>query len=69
MVLISAIKHLIAAGQPVTRAAMREQVQRIQYTGVIGPISFDEHGDITHGIFTMYTVHAGQWVYFRQVNA
>jgi len=41
MVLITAIKHLIQAGQPVTREAMIEQVQHIQYAGVIGPISFD----------------------------
>jgi len=69
MVLITAIKQLIEAGQPVTRAAMLEQVQHIQYAGVIGPISFDENGDITHGVFTMYTVQAGQWVYFQQLSA
>jgi branched-chain amino acid transport system substrate-binding protein len=69
MVLITAIKQLIQAGQPVTRAAMLEQVQHIQYAGVIGPISFDENGDITHGVFTMYTVQAGQWVYFQQLSA
>jgi branched-chain amino acid transport system substrate-binding protein len=69
MVLITAIKQTIQAGQPVTRAAVLEQVRHIQYTGVIGPISFDEHGDIEHGTFTMYTVQAGQWVYFQQLSA
>jgi branched-chain amino acid transport system substrate-binding protein len=69
MVLITAIKQVIQAGQPVTRAAVLEQVRNIQYTGVIGPISFDEHGDIVHGAFTMYTVQAGQWVYFQQLSA
>lgn len=68
MVLITAIKQLIQTGQPVTRAAVLEQVRHIQYTGVIGPISFDEHGDIVHGVFTMYTVQAGQWVYFQQLG-
>lgn len=69
MVLITAIKQVIQAGQPVTRTAVLEQVRNIQYTGVIGPISFDEHGDIVHGAFTMYTVQAGQWVYFQQLSA
>jgi branched-chain amino acid transport system substrate-binding protein len=69
MVLITAIKQLIQAGQPVTRAAVLEHVRTMQYTGLIGPISFDEHGDIVHGVFTMYKVQAGQWVYFQQLIA
>jgi branched-chain amino acid transport system substrate-binding protein len=69
MVLITAIKQLIHAGQPVTRAAVLDQVRNIQYAGLIGPISFDEHGDIVHGVFTMYKVQAGQWVYFQQLGA
>jgi branched-chain amino acid transport system substrate-binding protein len=54
VVLITAIKQLIRAGQPVTRQAMIEQVQHIQYAGVIGPISFDANGDIAHGVFSLY---------------
>lgn len=68
MVLITAIKQLIQAGQPVIRAAMIEQIRHIQYTGVIGPISFDDHGDIAHGVFSVYAVRAGQWVYYQQVS-
>ncbi len=68
MVLITVIKQLIQAGQPVTRAAMLDQVQHIQYVGVTGPISFDKNGDTAHGVVTMYSVQAGQWVYFQQVN-
>ncbi len=69
MLLITAIKQLIQAGQPVTRAAVLEHVRHIQYTGVIGPISFDDHGDIAHGIFSVYSVRSGQWVYLQQVNS
>jgi branched-chain amino acid transport system substrate-binding protein len=68
MVLITAIKQLIQADQTVTRATVLEQVRHIQYTGVIGPISFDENGDITHGVLTMYIVRTGQWVYLQQMN-
>jgi branched-chain amino acid transport system substrate-binding protein len=67
MVLITAIKHLIAAGQPVTRAAMLDQVQHIQYTGVTGPISFDSNGDIAHGVFSLDQVQNGVWTFVRQL--
>jgi branched-chain amino acid transport system substrate-binding protein len=68
MVLITAIKHLIRAGQPVTREAMIQQVQHIQYVGAIGPISFDSNGDIAHGVFSLYRVQDGLWTYFQQVR-
>ena len=68
MVLITAIKHLIATGQAVTRAALIDQVQHIQYAGVTGPISFDANGDISHGVFSIYAVRDGKWVYAWQVS-
>jgi branched-chain amino acid transport system substrate-binding protein len=69
MVLITAIKHLIRTDQPVTRRAMIEQVQHIQYVGVIGPISFDGNGDIDHGVFSLYQVQADVWTYIQQLSA
>lgn len=68
MVLIGAIKHLIATGQAVTRAALVEQVRHIQYTGVSGPISFDANGDIAHGVYSIYAVQNGRWVYAWQMS-
>ena len=68
MVLITAMKHLIKAGQEVTRAALIDQVQHITYRGVTGPISFDSDGAIAHGVYSIYTVQAGQWAYFQQVS-
>jgi branched-chain amino acid transport system substrate-binding protein len=68
MVLITAIKQLIRAGQEVTRQALIDQVQTIKYSGITGPISFDSNGDIAHGIFSIYTVQAGQWTYFQQAS-
>ena len=68
MILITAIKHLIKTGQPVTRAAMIEQVQHIQYTGVTVPIRFDANGDIAHGLFSLYAVQDGQWVWVKQMT-
>jgi branched-chain amino acid transport system substrate-binding protein len=68
MVLITAIRQLIRAGQPVTRAAMIKQVQHIQYSGLTGPISFDENGDIAHAVFTVYALRAGHWVFVQYVS-
>jgi branched-chain amino acid transport system substrate-binding protein len=66
MALITAIKRLIQTGQPVTRQAALDQVQNIQYVGVTGQISFDQNGDSAHGIFSVYTVHDGRWVWVKQ---
>jgi branched-chain amino acid transport system substrate-binding protein len=68
MVLITAIKRLMAAGQPVTREAMIAQVQHMQYAGVIGPISFDSNGDIAHGIFSLYQVQNGAWTFIQELR-
>jgi branched-chain amino acid transport system substrate-binding protein len=68
MVLITAMKNLIKAGQEVTRSALIDQVQTSTYTGVTGPISFDKNGDIAHGVYSIYTVQAGQWAYFQRVS-
>jgi branched-chain amino acid transport system substrate-binding protein len=38
------------------------EVGRTRYTGVIGPIAFDEHGDLRDGPVSIYQVHAGAWV-------
>ena len=67
MILITAMKNLIHAGQAVTRAAMIDQVQNIQYTGVTSPISFDSNGDIAHGLSSIYTVQDGNWVWVKQI--
>jgi branched-chain amino acid transport system substrate-binding protein len=62
MILITAIKQVIASGQRVTRAAVLTQVQNIDYVGVMGRITFDQNGDTSHGIFTVFTVRNGGWV-------
>jgi branched-chain amino acid transport system substrate-binding protein len=69
MILITAIKNLLRAGKEVTRAAMIDQVQNIQYSGVTGAIRFDKNGDIAHGVFSIYEVLDGRWIYVFQFNA
>lgn len=68
MVLITAIRNLIRQDQAVTRAAVIDQVQNIQYTGVTGVIAFDKNGDIVHGLYTVYAVQDGSWVAYTQLT-
>ncbi len=70
---ITAISNLIKAGKAVTRSAIRDQVQNIQYTGITGNISFDANGDNAGAkVFAVYAVDPAKdpnsWSYETQVN-
>ncbi|HEV2237415.1 MAG TPA: ABC transporter substrate-binding protein, partial [Ktedonobacterales bacterium] len=69
MLLITGINHLVRAGQAVTRSSVLEQVRRVQYAGLIGPISFDGNGDIAHGVFTVYRVQRDVWTPIQEIRA
>jgi branched-chain amino acid transport system substrate-binding protein len=57
MIEISAMKAIIASGQPVTREAIRARVATASYTGVAGKITFDANGDnIGSKIFSIWAV-------------
>ena len=62
---ISAIKSLIHAGKPVTRAAVRAAVASSSYPGITGTISFTPSGDNATPLqFSLYTCdQKGQWQY------
>ena len=68
MIEITAIKNLIRMGHPVTRAAVIDQIQNIQYTGVTGAIRFDKNGDDVYGAYTVYIVQNGAWVAYARVS-
>jgi len=70
MIEITAIKNLIAAGKPVTRANVRDQVASLHYTGVTGSIYFDPNGDNAgNKVYSVYGVDSsGNWVFKQQVN-
>ncbi len=57
MIEITAIKGLISANKSVTRKAVRDAVAAIQYSGLVGQISFDQNGDNAGAkIFSVYAV-------------
>ena len=68
---ISAIKSLISAGKPVTRAAVLAAVASTPYSGITGTISFDKNGDNTTPIgFSVYTCDTkGSWHYQASLGA
>jgi branched-chain amino acid transport system substrate-binding protein len=37
------------------------ELTKTNYQGVIGPIAFDEKGDIKNGPITIYVVKGGKW--------
>jgi branched-chain amino acid transport system substrate-binding protein len=70
MIEITAIKNVIASGQPVTRDAVRAEVQKANYAGITGQISFDQNGDNAGPkVFAVYAVDSSKnWVYKQQLN-
>lgn len=62
---IAAIKAIVTAGKPVTRAGVLSAVTAAKYTGVTGAISFDKNGDNTTPIgFSLYNCDTqGAWHY------
>lgn len=57
MVLVDAMKR---AGSTES-AKILPEVAKTQYQGVIGPIAFDDKGDLQNGPLTIYAVKAGKW--------
>jgi hypothetical protein len=60
---IAAIKTQIAAGTPVTRAAVLAHIASTTYNGATGTLAFDAHGDPrTPPAFQLYVCDAsGDW--------
>jgi branched-chain amino acid transport system substrate-binding protein len=69
-ILITAIKNVVTSGKELTRDAVIDAVQNIQYDGVTGHISFDANGDNQNGgIWAIYVVKDGKWQFLKQVSA
>jgi branched-chain amino acid transport system substrate-binding protein len=43
------------------------EVGKTAYQGVIGPIAFDEKGDLKNGPITIYVVRGAQWEPLRNM--
>jgi branched-chain amino acid transport system substrate-binding protein len=70
-ILIDAIARAMAAngGAIPTRAQVVNAVAYARLTGATGTYSFDARGDVISPFMAIYEVHAGKWVYLRQIDA
>jgi branched-chain amino acid transport system substrate-binding protein len=56
-VFVEAMKHANSTDP----AKFLPEVGKVDYKGVIGPIAFDDKGDLKNGPITIYVVKAGKW--------
>jgi branched-chain amino acid transport system substrate-binding protein len=70
-ILIAAIEQVIAAngGSIPNRRQVLDAVAQIRFTGVTGTYSFDQYGDATSPLMSVYQVVNGEWVYLNKVDA
>ncbi|MEI6270743.1 MAG: branched-chain amino acid ABC transporter substrate-binding protein, partial [Chloroflexota bacterium] len=68
-IIIEAIKAAIAGGE-VTRETVRAAAVAggVTYNTVLGPVGFDENGDTTQKIISLYKVENGDWVFDSQID-
>ncbi len=56
-VIIEAVKRVAASGKPVTRDAVRDAIQGVKLpTSMLGPIEFDEYGDLRNKIISVFQI-------------
>jgi branched-chain amino acid transport system substrate-binding protein len=56
-VVLDAIDRVAKTGKPVTRAAVRDAIQSTKLKTLQGVVSFDENGDLTNRIVSIFQVH------------
>ena len=68
-ILVEGIKAAVAAGD-VTREAVRSAVvdKGAAFETVLGAVSFDEVGDTTQRIISLYKVEGGAWKFVEEIN-
>ncbi len=68
-IIIKAIKEVIASGKELNREAVRAGVEKIDYNGVTGHITFDQNGDNSSGgIWSLYKVEGGEWKFVKNIT-
>jgi branched-chain amino acid transport system substrate-binding protein len=56
LVIVDAIKKVVASGKPVTRSAVREAIQTSKTPTLQGTISFDANGDLTDRTVSIFQI-------------
>lgn len=56
LVIISVLRQLAAAGEPITREAVRSGIQNAHVETLQGTVSFDANGDVTNRVISVFQV-------------
>jgi branched-chain amino acid transport system substrate-binding protein len=56
MVIADAVKRVADSGQPVNHDTVRDAIQKSTITTLQGPVSFDENGDITSKVISVWKI-------------
>jgi branched-chain amino acid transport system substrate-binding protein len=56
LVIVDAIKKVVASGKPVTRAAVRDAIQTSKVPTLQGTVSFDANGDLTDRTVSIFQI-------------
>jgi branched-chain amino acid transport system substrate-binding protein len=57
LVILDAVKRVAASGKEVTRDAVRDAIQTAKVKTLQGVVSFDDNGDITNRIVSVFQIH------------
>ena len=57
LVVIAAVKKLVAEGKPVTRSSVRDAIQGITVKTLQGDVSFDANGDLKNRVVSVFQIH------------
>ena len=56
LVIVDAVKRIVASGKPVTRAAVRDAIQSSKVPSIQGVVSFDANGDISDRTVSVFQI-------------
>ncbi len=56
LIIIDAVKRLVAAGKPVTRDNVRDNIQSSKVSTLQGEVEFDEHGDLKNKVISVFQI-------------
>lgn len=59
--IINAVKSAYKGGTAPTRAAVLAAMASVSFTGATGQVAFDQYGDTTNKVLTMYQIKSGTW--------
>lgn len=54
MAIVHAVGALVAARQPINRDTVREELTKVSFTGLQGPVAFDPNGDIHNKVVSVF---------------